>query len=241
MAFWNNQHVDGRLWRDISKRQHFVILVHQFSGDLTAGYLAKNTFGHGLFSILTAADEGMRQRTTVYVFQFPPDGHAMGDTGRANAVLAGYARNVVCGRLTFHRWVGSEYHLPQFAFANSLLKHVQSQLLRPYSVQRREVTHQHEINTSKTGALLDRQYIRRILDNAQRRVIPLWVGTQPTRFGLTEIATQTAMANAVQCLRNGGDKTAGPVTVALEQMEGHPLCRLGPNARQTAQRIYQPT
>ena len=77
-------------------------------------------------------------------------------------------REVMRGRLAFHRRVGGDDQFLHFAFAQALVELVQAEFARADAVERTQAALQDEIQTAITGRLFDREAIGGRLHRAQQ-------------------------------------------------------------------------
>ena len=103
------------------------------------------------------------------------------------------------------------------------------------AVQRRYAAHQHVVKAMVTVGLLQHRQIGRHLDDTQLRRIPLGVGTTAAHLVLAEGIAAGAMAQYLKRMTEGHRQSRRTALVALQQMVGHPLGGLRPDARQAAQ------
>ena len=99
------------------------------------------------------------------------------------------------------------------------------------------MTHEHIIYAAITTRLLERHNITGIFDNAQKPVIAPEVSAQFAGAELGEVTASRAAAHCCQSGPQGLRQRGSPLSVALKQVQRHPLGRFWPDPRETAQRL----
>lgn len=94
----------------------------------------------------------------------------MGDTAGFNAILHAKLSNIVGGRLSFDRGIGRQDQFVDLLRRQPLFETIQPDIIRPDTVQRRQVSHQHEVTSGKLPGLLNGVDVRRTLHHANLTV-----------------------------------------------------------------------
>ena len=142
-----------------------------------------------------------RQRAAVDVLELAANGHAVRDAARPHAVLVRERRDEVCGRIAFHRHARRQDHLRESLLLETPLEQLETELARPNAVDRRQMSHQHEVASAVRARLLDREQVGRRLDDAELpRVAPIARAEAAERF-FRQHATALAVADRAQSPR----------------------------------------
>src|SRR5579883_1815730 len=134
--------------------------------------------------------------------------------------------------LALDRRIGGEDDLAYLALLQQALELIEPELHGADPVEGREMSHEHEIAPAKTTRLLDRHDVGRRFDDTQLSRIALRCAADAAELSLGQHATAPAMPDARQRLGQGLGERARTVAVALQQVKGHALRRLRPDARQ---------
>jgi hypothetical protein len=164
----------------------------------------------------------------------------MRDARGAHAVCTRQFADEMRGCLAFHGRIRGEDQLLHLATGQPRLQQFQSQLLRTYAVEGRQVAHQHKITPGKSGRLFECLHIGRCLDHAQQAGIAPAIGAQRANRFLAERAADRAIAHPVHGQRQRLGQLPAGVAIALKQVKGHALRRLRTNTRQTTQALDEP-
>src|SRR6185312_9835338 len=182
-----------------------------------------------------APGERMRQRTAIDVLQLTADGHAVRDPAGTQSAASGELREEMRRGLSLDGRIGREDQLADRALLEKGLELANAELLRADAVERRKVTHQHEVTPAVTARLLDGDHIGRRLHDAQKRGLPLRRGADRAQLLLGEHAATAAAHHrsqrAVERLRERARRGAR----VLQEMKGHALSRLRPDTRERTQ------
>src|SRR6185312_13573126 len=182
-----------------------------------------------------APGERMRQRTAIDVLQLTADGHAVRDPAGTQSAASGELREEMRRGLSLDGRIGREDQLADRALLEKGLELANAELLRADAVERRQVTHQHEVTPAVTARLLDGDHIGRRLHDAQKRGLPLRRGADRAQLLLGEHAATAAAHHrsqrAVERLRERARRGAR----VLQEMKGHALSRLRPDTRERTQ------
>src|SRR6185436_10026209 len=98
-----------------------------------------------------ASGERVSERAAIHVLEFAADRHAMRDARRANSAAGNEFADVVRCCLALDRRVGREDHFADFPLVEQRLEAIEAKLRCPYTVERREMAHQHEIAAAVTA------------------------------------------------------------------------------------------
>jgi len=135
--------------------------------------------------------------------------------------------------------VGRDDQLLDPGPGQSILEQVEPQIIRPDTIQRRQLSEEHEIASAELGGLLDRQDIGRAFNGADYRGITPIVATDATVGFGGEVATLPAAADLLHGLLKGPRQSRSTVAITLEELKGHALGRPCSDARKTAQRFEE--
>jgi hypothetical protein len=167
-----------RLWTDIPKGKHVFIFVNRIGFNLAIDKFTEKAVAHNLSSKLRSSSKGMRQCCTIHIFQLPAHGNPLGDSGRFYLSGLCHIVNVLRRRISLDSRIGSQDNLFDLALGETLSQMIESDLLRAYAIQWREMTTQYEITTPVVDGLFDDGLIGRGLHDAKLRWIPLRIGAQ---------------------------------------------------------------
>src|SRR4051794_1143495 len=101
----------------------------------------------------------MGQRAAVHILELTTDGHAVRDAARADAALHSEIAEEMRSGLAFHRRIRGKNELAHLAFVENALELAHAELIWPDAIERREVTHQHEVVAAETSGLLHRHHV----------------------------------------------------------------------------------
>src|SRR5690606_29414823 len=188
---------------------------------------------------LAAPGERARQRAAVDELELAADGHAVRDPGRRHAVLLRERRDEMGGRVALDGDARRDDHLVDLAHGEALLEQLEPELAGADAVDRRKVAEQHEVAAAIRVRALDREEIRRRLDDAEVRRIALRAAAKAASRLLGERAAPLAVANRLRGGIERARKAARRLALAVAQMKGHALRRLLADARETLQRLDQ--
>ena len=124
--------------------------------------------------------ERMCERSSIYVLQLAADRHTGRDTTGADAAVSGELADEVGGGLTLHSRIRRENDLFHRAFIQNDLELAHSELLRANAIERRQMSHQHEIPAAIAAGELDRNQVGGRFDDAKNRRITLGCGAGRT-------------------------------------------------------------
>ena len=169
----------------------------------------------------------------------PPKRHAVGQPAGTHIGRPGQLREHVRSGFAFHGRIGGHDHLLDLALGKSCGEQIETEFLRPESIQWRKPTEQHKIVAAIAGGLLDGELVDRRLDDAQQVLVARCIGAERTDFLLAETAAAPTVADLFDCQGQplGQSSGAGPIT--LENMERHALRGLRADPGQTAQGLDQ--
>ncbi len=143
------------------------------------------------------------------------------------------------GGLALVREIGRENHLANDAVGRTLQQPLEADLLRPDAVERRQPTHQHEIQPRIRLRLLDHQQVGGRLDDAQLCRIALARPAKRAERVFGERVAAFAVMNGTRCRHERLRQPQRAVAVMLQQVQRHPLRGLRPDTGQAAQRARQ--
>ena len=170
-------------------------------------------------------------------FQFAPDRHAMSDTARPDRTGSAQSADVVSGGLAFDRRIRRDDDLVDRLRVENLLEEIESEFCRPDAVQRGEVPRQDEVAAAEARRVLDRDHIRRRLDNAEQRRVAGRRLADRAEPRLRQHATALAVTDCIDGGSRRLSKEPTPVPIALQQVERHPLRGLRTDTRQASERL----
>jgi hypothetical protein len=146
---------------------------------------------------------------------------------------------IMRGGLAFHGRIGGKDHLAHLALGEQTLELIEPEFPRPNAIEGRQMTHEHEVASSKTAGLLDRDDVGGRLDDAELCDVALLGGANGAQLALREHAAALAMPDRRQRLAQRLRERAAAVAVALQEIESHPLGGFGTDTGQAAQGIDQ--
>ncbi len=103
-----------------------------------------------------APDQCVRERAAIHVFEFPAYRHAVGNARCLNAACKGQFAQIVCRGFPLHRRVGGEDEFLHRALGQQRLELTRAEFIRTHTIQRRQMTHQHEV----VAAIATREFHR---------------------------------------------------------------------------------
>ena len=165
----------------------------------------------------------MCERGAVDVFKLAAQWHAVGDTRDFHTGAVQHVGEVVGRGLPFNGRIGRQDHLAYAFIDHPLVKGLQADLGRPDAIDRRQVSHQHEIDAVEAPALLDCQHIGRGFHHADRRAVAFLVSAYFADLQFGEVAAAAAVAHPLHRVHQRCGERRGALTVALQQVQGHAL------------------
>src|SRR3979409_418114 len=140
----------------------------------------------------------MRQRAALNVLKLAAYRYAVRDTAGADSSLRRELPQEMRGCFTFNGRIGRKDHLAYDPFVENGLELAHAQLFRTDTVERRQVSHQHEIPAPITARLLDRDYIGWRLDDTQQRRVAMRRRTGRAKRLFRKHAATSASHNRLQ-------------------------------------------
>ena len=179
----------------------------------------------------------LRQGAAVDVLQLATGGQTLRDACHRSAAGAEQLAEVVGGRLALVGEVGGEDDLPHRLILRPLQQSIEVELARSDAVERREASHQHEVQSLVALRLLHHrggpQGFRRHRARRHRDARSRTTG-RPCSSVKVLHRSQWRMRSSA---RSRHAASASPPTIALEQVVSHALGRFRSDAGQTTQRF----
>ncbi len=104
----------------------------------------------------------------------------MGDARDFQTGIPGQLPDVMRSRLAFDRRIGRKNDLCDFTVLHALFESIQPELFGANTIQRREMSHQYEIQAAVAGILFDCEHVGRIFDNTKLCRITIVADTDAT-------------------------------------------------------------
>jgi len=152
-------------------------------------------------------------------------------------VTGGNIGDVLGGDVTLDRGAGGKDNFTRNTPGQVLLEQFQPQLLRPITVQRRELAEQHEITPAISRRRLDSDDIGRGFDDTQNALVTLGIQADITNIAVTKITALLTVPYIVQRAAERLRDASATLLITFEQMQRHALRRLATHARQASERL----
>src|SRR5215217_2209465 len=176
--------------------------------------------------------EGLRERDLVGVLEVAADGKTAREARHPHAERLEERRDVHRRRVSLEVGVRRDDHLGHALAFDSVEELLHAQVLGADAVERADRAAEHVVPAADHGRLLDRRRVLRFLDDAQHLRIAAGVPTDAAALALGDVAALLAERDLLLGADQRLGEALGVVGRLLHDVEGEPLGRLRPDARQ---------
>src|SRR5579883_3496497 len=179
----------------------------------------------------------MSQSASIDVFELAADRDAVRDPAGAQPAASGELCEKMCCRFSLDGRIGSQNQLSHRPLFQDGLQLTDAELLRTHAIERRQMPHEHEVASAVAARLFNGDDVRRRLHCTKQRRLALRGRADRAQLLLREHATAPAARHAGQSAVESLRERARRRPPLLQQMKGHALRRLRPDAGKGTQRF----